>query len=537
MEWERYFDEKILMNGYAYYRDDKVKVISYTKNTMSAIVEGTESYYVFVDKDRLKDMRCTCPYHEKGHNCKHMVAVLHTLDKTPKKKKKAPKTDLILNDDYNRVKYYPKHENLFQKKTIASILELCTKEELIYFTQLALEKPDKATQEILALKDKYKATLFKNKLEELCYLYVDNNNQIKKDAKGEFVEAFKKYLNDDLIPSMKTTSEEIAYQKTEECVFVYDQYLINENIDLFPLYEALFACVKDSRVSYQLQEYFRYLILSDTIDQSRMSVYCELVDDEEKMETLKRVVYKKMFYSEMNNIYKVALNYVLDHEENPLLYMSEFLNSRINLKICEDYFVENIAKMKAATKDMDDIENMFLKQQTGMVVCNVYERLGMIEELKEEIVHQLLSYRLGDINLYTRLKTLCPNKNEWIEMSKSICNQLSKQNVCLDYYYFIDGVYAKLWKNVKNDFTRFQNYEFPLTKRYPTECLELYENHITQSVKVFKTREDYAYLGCLLERMATIEGGKEKAIQLRKQIISANPKKRALSEELMKVNL
>ena len=50
---------------------------------------------------------------------------------------------------------------------------------------------------------------------------------------------------------------------------------------------------------------------------------------------------------------------------------------------------------------------------------------------------------------------------------------------------------------------------------------------------MFKTREDYAYLGCLLERMATIEGGKEKAIQLRKQIISANPKKRALSEELL----
>ena len=57
MEWERYFDEKILINGYAYYRNDKVKVISYTKNTMSAIVEGTEPYYVFVDKDRLKDMR------------------------------------------------------------------------------------------------------------------------------------------------------------------------------------------------------------------------------------------------------------------------------------------------------------------------------------------------------------------------------------------------------------------------------------------------------------------------------------------------
>ena len=80
MEWERYFDENILMRGERYYRKGKVIDFQADGKKRSATVIGTEEYSVSVEFGQdgsIADMQCNCPYAENGEYCKHMTAVLY----------------------------------------------------------------------------------------------------------------------------------------------------------------------------------------------------------------------------------------------------------------------------------------------------------------------------------------------------------------------------------------------------------------------------------------------------------------------------
>ena len=80
MEWERYFDENILMRGERYYRKGKVIDFQADGKKRTATVIGTGEYSVSVEFDRdgsIVDMQCNCPYAENGEYCKHMAAVLY----------------------------------------------------------------------------------------------------------------------------------------------------------------------------------------------------------------------------------------------------------------------------------------------------------------------------------------------------------------------------------------------------------------------------------------------------------------------------
>ena len=57
---------------------DRLKSLKKLIMGFRALVCGTETYNVeiFSEKEKLKGMVCSCPYAQKGENCKHMAAVL-----------------------------------------------------------------------------------------------------------------------------------------------------------------------------------------------------------------------------------------------------------------------------------------------------------------------------------------------------------------------------------------------------------------------------------------------------------------------------
>ena len=78
MEWETYFQKRILNRGYNYYLDGYVEDIYRTNKKIKAVVYGTHHYHVEItlNGDCVEDMSCDCPYAQDGYNCKHMAAVL-----------------------------------------------------------------------------------------------------------------------------------------------------------------------------------------------------------------------------------------------------------------------------------------------------------------------------------------------------------------------------------------------------------------------------------------------------------------------------
>lgn len=67
-------DEVILQRGMNYYQRGKVtRMWSHPNHTVEAVVQGTQSYRVFLDLNHFFNSECTCPY---GVICKHVIATL-----------------------------------------------------------------------------------------------------------------------------------------------------------------------------------------------------------------------------------------------------------------------------------------------------------------------------------------------------------------------------------------------------------------------------------------------------------------------------
>lgn len=83
MEWQKYFNERILERGYAYYMTDAVKAIKKTPKMITATVTGMHDYDVTISLDDhgdIQEMFCDCPFANNGNPCKHMAAVLYASD-------------------------------------------------------------------------------------------------------------------------------------------------------------------------------------------------------------------------------------------------------------------------------------------------------------------------------------------------------------------------------------------------------------------------------------------------------------------------
>ena len=140
MEWETYFQKRILDRGYDYYFDDRVEDLRINSNRIKAVVNGTDFYHVEIklNGNKIIGMSCDCPYAEDGHNCKHMAAVLyewqlsatHPVIDNSKLVKEASEEDVrsfliqVLNDQPSLVETFKQYtQNEFSLTTMIDDLE------------------------------------------------------------------------------------------------------------------------------------------------------------------------------------------------------------------------------------------------------------------------------------------------------------------------------------------------------------------------------------------------------------------------------
>lgn len=85
------FPTQIRNRGEVYYYEDKIKYFKENNNNYSCVVKGTENYNVKLsigEDNRVISSSCTCPYFsDKGHNCKHIYALLYKVKCSNNKEK------------------------------------------------------------------------------------------------------------------------------------------------------------------------------------------------------------------------------------------------------------------------------------------------------------------------------------------------------------------------------------------------------------------------------------------------------------------
>lgn len=103
MKWKQLFKPHILERGMKYYNAGCVDSLEADEDQITAVVEGTEDYDVLIELDRGKvlDMECNCPYAEGGENCKHMAAALYAWQQSGSPK---PVSSKDTQDSYVQLK-------------------------------------------------------------------------------------------------------------------------------------------------------------------------------------------------------------------------------------------------------------------------------------------------------------------------------------------------------------------------------------------------------------------------------------------------
>ena len=131
--FDKQVNPTILQRGKQYYNNENVASIEETGNGIwSAEVEGTEIYQVEVTvkaNDEISDYSCDCLY--DGGICKHVVAVLFTVQSEiknawgkPKKDKKKDVFETLLqsvtNNDYqNFIRHYAAKNKNFKTELLS----------------------------------------------------------------------------------------------------------------------------------------------------------------------------------------------------------------------------------------------------------------------------------------------------------------------------------------------------------------------------------------------------------------------------------
>jgi SNF2-related domain/Helicase conserved C-terminal domain/SWIM zinc finger len=75
------FAGRIRDRGVAYFRSNAVEILEHSKTHVDARVKGSKGYLVRLTLGRVSlDVACTCPYFEKGEDCKHVWATMLAAD-------------------------------------------------------------------------------------------------------------------------------------------------------------------------------------------------------------------------------------------------------------------------------------------------------------------------------------------------------------------------------------------------------------------------------------------------------------------------
>ena len=89
--YDNEFPVQIRNRGEVYYCEDKIKYFKENNNNYSCVVKGTENYNVKLsigEDNSVISSSCTCPYFsDKGHNCKHIYALLYKVKCSNNKEK------------------------------------------------------------------------------------------------------------------------------------------------------------------------------------------------------------------------------------------------------------------------------------------------------------------------------------------------------------------------------------------------------------------------------------------------------------------
>ena len=510
MEWETYFQKRILDRGYEYYFDDHVEDLHINSNRIKAVVHGTDFYHVEIklNGNQIIGMSCDCPYAQDGHNCKHMAAVLY---------------------EWQLSATYPVIDN-------SKLVKEASEEDVRSFLIQVLDaNPDIVESFKQYTQNEFSLTTMIDDLEGVCDSYSDGYHYIdyefSRDFCDNYEDAVDKWL--DLLKNKKQYS--LAFQFLLKAYDIFDKLDIDDNegetydvsFYIIDAWSNIIMCMEKSeridafnllkqflnniRYSYDridiLQVFFNHLkgedLLklqidfvkeqldyieshNDILDREYVidgfaKMYLELLKKNNASKKEINAIYKK--YWECGSIRMDCIYTCINNEEydEALDYIDK----------CIDLDYENQALMK---------RNIELKK-------DIYKKQGNTEAYREELKNLILFFDDTNIEDYIELRS-CYLDKEWIKERDSIIEQLTPGRFLCEileteqlYEQLIDVLLRSDDKYLLHQYTGL------LSDEYPEQLLQVYRESVEKQAESKGSRKHYYQIVEELRIMKSITGG------------------------------
>ncbi len=538
MEWETYFQKRILDRGYDYYFDDRVEDLRINSNRIKAVVYGTHPYHVEIklNGNRIIGMSCDCPYAQDEHNCKHMAAVLydwernatHPVIDNSKLVKEASEEDVrsfliqVLDDQPSLVETFKQYtQNEFSLTTLIDDLEgvvdsysdgyhyidyefscdFCDNYEDAVDKWLDLLKEKK--QYSLAFKFLLKAYDIFDKLD------IDDNEGETYDVSFYIIDAWS-----NIIMCMEKSERIDAFN-------LLKQFLnnIRYSYDRIDILQVFFNHLKGEDLSKLqidfVKEQLDYIEShNDILDREYVldgfaKMYLELLKKNHASKKDINAIYKK--YWECGSIRMNCIYTCINNEEydEALDYIDK----------CIDLDYENQALMK---------RNIELKK-------DIYMEQGNIKAYKEELKNLILFFNDTNIEDYIELRSHY-NDKEWITERDSLIEQLAP-GCFLCEILETEQLYGQLFDVIlrSNNRDLLHQYTHVLNDEYPEKLIQLYREFVEKQAESTGSRKHYYQIVEELRIMKSITGGDKVVDEIIKKWKIQYKNRSAMLDELNRV--
>lgn len=538
MEWETYFQKRILDRGYDYYFDDRVEDLRITSNRVKAVVHGTDFYYVEIKLkgNQIIGMSCDCPYAQDGHNCKHMAAVLY---------------------EWQLRETHPVIDN-------SKLVKEASEEDVQSFLiNLLYDNPDLVETFKQYTQNEFSLTTMIDDLEDVCDSYSDGYHYIDYEFSCDFCDNFEsavfKWL--DLLKEKKQYS--LAFKFLLRAYDIFDKLDIEDNegetvelsFSIINACSSTIMCMDDLERIEAFEELGQYL-------NSMRNYY----DRQEILEILFDCLNGKEFLKLKLDFVKEQLDYIDSHDDIfnkeyaldgfskmylSLLKKNNASNKEINA-IYKKYWKCGSIRMdciytcinnKEYDKALDyidkcidlDYENQDLIKRNIELKKDIYMEQGNIAAYKEELKNLILFFNDTNIEDYIELRSHY-NDKEWIEERDSIIQQLTPGRFLCEILE-TEHLYEKLLDVLlrSNDKYLLHQYTGLLSDEYPEQLLQIYRESVEKQAESTGSRKHYYQIAEELKIMKSISGGDKVVDEIIKKWKIQYKNRTAMMDELSRV--
>lgn len=510
MEWETYFQKRILDRGYDYYFDDRVEDLRINSNRIKAVVNGTDFYHVEIklNGNKIIGMSCDCPYALDGHNCKHMAAVLY---------------------EWQLRVTHPEIDSL-------QLVEDASEEDVRSFLiQVLDDNPNLVETFKQYTQNEFSLTTMIDDLEGVCDSYSNGYHYIDYEFSRDFCDNYEDAVDKWLDVLKKRDQYSLAFRFLLKAYEVFYKLDIEDNggetvalsVIIISQWANIIMCMDDLERLEAFVELGQYLnSMRDYYDSQKIiEIFFDCLSGKEFLKLKLDLVKKQLDYIEshddiFNRGYAIegfAKKYLellkknkASKKEISAVYKKywEYIPIRMDCV----YTCINNKEYDKALDYIDECIDFEYENQDRMkfnikLKKDIYKKQGNIKAYREELKNLILFFNDTNLEDYVELRSLFFDKG-WIKERDSIIEQLTPGRFLCEILE-TEQLYEQLLDVLLRSDDKYLLHQYTdlLSEKYPERLLQIYRENVEKQAESTGSRKHYYQIVEELRIMKSITGG------------------------------